>query len=94
MPQLSHRSREFRNTQTAFRFTLRIVILCVFATLGGIGFARGLVALLWMSAIMCVVIGIVRRERVFDSTLTHWDEAAAYGSLCWLASMLIQAPAP
>jgi Zn-dependent protease len=94
MPQLSHSSREFRNTQTAFRFVLRIVILCVFATLGGIGFARGLVALSWMSSIMCVVVGIVRRERVFDSALTHWDEAAAYGLLCSLVSVLVQTPAP
>jgi hypothetical protein len=94
MPQISHTTRAFRNTQVAVRFVLRIVILCVFATLGSIGFAGSVVALLWMSAIMCVAVGIVRRERVFDSTLTHWDEAAAYGSLCWLASMLIQAPAP
>jgi Zn-dependent protease len=94
MSQLSHSSREFRNTQTAFRFVLRIVILCVFATLGGIGFARGFVALSWMSSIMCVVVGIVRRERVFDSALTHWDEAAAYGLLCSLVSVLVQTPAP
>jgi Zn-dependent protease len=90
MPQISQTSREFRNTQTAFRFMLRIVILCVFATLGGIGFARSFVALLWMSAIMSVVIGIVRRERVFDSALTHWDEAASYGLLCCLATVLVQ----
>jgi hypothetical protein len=94
MPQLSHTSREFRNTQAVVRFFLRIVILCVFATLGNIGFARSFVALLWMSAIMCVTVGIVRRERVFDSALTYWDEAAAYGSLCCLASALAQAPTP
>lgn len=76
------------------RFILRIVILCVFATLGNIGFARSLIALLWMSAIMCVAIGIMRRESMLDSALTHWDEAAAYGSLCCLASALVQAPAP
>ena len=92
MPQLIHTTREFRNTQVALRFILRIGILCVFATLGSIGFARGLVALLWMSAIMCAVVGIMRRERVFDSALTSWDEAAAYGSLCCLAAALAETP--
>jgi hypothetical protein len=93
MPQLSHTTREFRNTQVAIRFVLRIVILCVFATLGSIGFARSLIALLWMSAIMSVAIGIMKRESMVDSALTYWDEAAAYGLLCCLASALVEAPA-
>jgi hypothetical protein len=92
MPQLSHTTREFRNTQVAIRFVLRIVILCVFATLGSIGFARSLIALLWMSAIMSVAIGIMKRESMVDSALTYWDEAAAYGLLCCLASALVEAP--
>jgi NADH:ubiquinone oxidoreductase subunit 2 (subunit N) len=94
MSQLTDTTREFRNTRVTVRFILRMVILGVFAMLGSIGFAMSLVALLWMSAVMCIVVGIVRRERVFDSALTHWDEAAAYGSLCCLASALIYAPAP
>jgi hypothetical protein len=92
MSQLDHTTRGFRNTQVAVRFILRIGILCVFATLGSVGFARSLVALLWMSAIMCVVVGIMRRERVFDSALTHWDEAATYASLCCLAAALVETP--
>jgi hypothetical protein len=94
MSRLSHTTRESRNTQAVVRFILRIVIISVFATLGSVGFARSLIALLWMSAVMCAAVGIARRERVFDSALTHWDEAAAYGSLCCLASVLVQAPAP
>ena len=94
MPQLTHPKREFRNTQVAIRFALRMGILCVFATLGSVGFARGLVALLWMSAIMGVTVGIMRRERVFDAALTHWDEAAVYGLLCCLASALVETPTP
>jgi hypothetical protein len=93
MPQPMHSSREFKNTQVAIRFMVRIVVLCVFAMLGNIGFARGLVALLWMSAIMSVAVGIMRREPMFDSALTYWDEAAAYGSLCCLASALLEASA-
>jgi hypothetical protein len=95
MPQLGQpSSREFRNTQAVVRFILRIVILCVFATLGGIGFARSFNALLWMSALMSVAIGIMKRESIFEPALTYWDEAAAYGSLCCLASALIQTSAP
>jgi hypothetical protein len=93
MPLLSHTSRDFRNTQVAIRFVLRIVILCVFATLGNIGFARSLVALLWMSAIMSVAVGLMRRESIVDAALTHWDEAAAYGALCCLASTLLEVSA-
>jgi hypothetical protein len=88
MPQLGQTSREFRNTQVAVRFLLRIGILCVFATLGDIGFVRSLIVLLWMSAILSVAIATIRRESAFDSALTYWDEAAAYGSLCCLASAL------
>jgi energy-converting hydrogenase Eha subunit H len=94
MPQLIQTSRAFRNTQVIVRFALRMVILCVFATLGSIGFARSFNALLWMSATVSVAVGIVRRESAFDSALTYWDEAAAYGLLCCLAAQLAQAPAP
>ena len=76
------------------RFVIRIVILVAFATLGGSGVARSLVALLGMSALMCAGAGILRRESMLDSALSHWDEAAAYGLLCCLASALIQVPAP
>lgn len=94
MPQFSHPSREFRNTQVAVRFMLRAVILCAFARFGSIGFASSLFALSAMSAIFSVTVGIMRRERILDSALTYWDEAAAYGLMCCLASALIQPPAP
>ena len=68
------------------RFGLRMIILVVFATLGDIGFARNLVALLWMSAIFSAVIGAMRREPPFDKTPNHWDETAAYAALCCLVS--------
>jgi hypothetical protein len=93
MSQLGHTSRELRNTQVVVRFVLRIVVICVFATLGGVGFARSSNALLWMSAVMSATVGIVRRESIFDSALNYWDEAAAYASLCCLASLSLQAGA-
>jgi hypothetical protein len=47
-----------------------------------------------MSATVSVAVGIMRRESIVDSALTHWDEAAAYGLLCCLASQLIPLAAP
>ncbi|WP_245288215.1 hypothetical protein [Bradyrhizobium sp. Ec3.3] len=61
------------------------MLLVGFATFGSIGFSQSLTALLWMAIILCSLIGIIRREPVFDSTLNHWDEAAAYGALLALA---------
>jgi hypothetical protein len=94
MPQPVHTSREFKNAQVVIRFLLRIAVLCVFATLGNLGFARSFAALSLMSAIMSVPVAIMRRESMFDSFLTYWDEAAAYGSLYGLVSAVIQAPTP
>jgi energy-converting hydrogenase Eha subunit H len=94
MPQSIQSSRGFKNTQVIVRFALRMVILCVFATLGSVGFARSFNVLLWMSATVSVAVGIMRRESIVDSALTHWDEAAAYGLLCCLASQLIPLAAP
>jgi hypothetical protein len=93
MPQLIQTSRGFRNTQVIVRFGLRMIILCVFATLGSTSFAGSFHVLLLMSAAVSVAVGIMRREPIVDSTLTHWDEAAAYGLLCCLAA-LVQMPAP
>jgi hypothetical protein len=76
--------QEMRSTQVMVRFGLRIVILAVFASFGSVGFGRSLAALLWMSTVLCAVVGAVRREPLFDATLNHWDEAAAYAALCCL----------
>jgi hypothetical protein len=73
------------------RFCLRMIILVVFATLGSIGFARSLAALLWMSAILAAVMGAVRREPMMDTVLNHWDEMVAYVALCCLVSGFNQA---
>jgi hypothetical protein len=74
-----------RSTQVVVRFGLRIIILVIFASFAGIGFGRSLAALLWMSTILSAVVGAVRREPLFGTTLNHWDETAAYAALCCLA---------
>jgi uncharacterized membrane protein len=79
--------QEIRSTQVVVRFGLRVVILVIFA------FGKSLAALLWMSTVLCAVVGAVRREPLFDTTLNHWDETAAYAALCCLAVALHHATA-
>jgi len=79
--QLPHLPQELRSTQVVVRFSLRMIILVIFATFGSIGFARSLAALLWMSIALSAVVGVMRRERPFDSMLNHWDETVAYTAL-------------
>jgi hypothetical protein len=86
--QLPHPPQQFRSGQVLGRFFLRLVILASFAAFSGIGFGRSLAALLWMSIILCVVVGTMRREPVFHATLNHWDEAVAYAALYALVSGL------
>ncbi len=73
-----------RSTQVLVRFGLRMVILVMFASFGGIGFGKSLAVLLWMSAVFSAVVGIVGREPPLDTTLNHWDETAAYAALSCL----------
>jgi hypothetical protein len=61
-------------------------ILLVFAAFASIGFARGLAALLWMSIVLCAVVGTMRRESAFGATLNHWDETVAYAAVFALVS--------
>ena len=63
------------------RFCLRVGILAIFAAFASVGFGRGLAALLWMSIILCAVIGTMRREAPFGAVLNHWDETVAYAAL-------------
>lgn len=83
MAQLPNLPQELklRSTQVIVRFGLRIIILVIFATFGSIGFCRSLAALLWMSTILGAVIGAMKHEPLFDSTLNHWDETVAYAAL-------------
>ena len=63
------------------RFGVRLLVLVVFAGFGSIGFNQSLIALFWMAAILCAAIAGIRRERILDHDLNHWDEVAAYGAL-------------
>ena len=87
MAQLPNLPRELRSNQVLIRFGLRMIILVVFAALGGVGFGRSLAALLWMSIILCAVVGTIRLERPLDGVLNHWDEAVAYAAMFFLVSV-------
>ena len=81
MAQFPNLSRELKSTQVLVRFFLRMGILVIFAAFANIGFGRGLAALLWMSIILCAVIGTMKREQPFGAALNHWDETVAYAAL-------------
>ncbi|NPU11426.1 hypothetical protein HL666_11710 [Bradyrhizobium sp. 83002] len=81
---------ELPAARVLLRFLLRMAILVAFATFGGIGFGRSLAALLWMTTILCAVLAVLRRERVFAASLNHWDEMIGYTALCCAVMGLIQ----
>jgi hypothetical protein len=81
----------FKTIQVVTRFSLRILVLCAFSAFGNLGFGRSFAALLLLSIVFCVVAGLARRERPFDGSLTHWDEAAVYGLLFALTTTINQA---
>jgi hypothetical protein len=68
------------------RFSMRIIILILFAAFGSIGFGRSLAALLGMSALLSTLVGAIKRETPFDVALNHWDETMAYAALFCLAN--------
>jgi hypothetical protein len=63
------------------RFGIRTAVLMLFASFGSIGFGHSFAALLWMTMILCAVVGTARRERVLTAGLNHWDEMVAYAAL-------------
>jgi hypothetical protein len=68
-------------TRVMARFAVRVALLATFAAFGSVGFNRSLAALLWMSIVLCAVVGLVRREPLFGAALNHWDECVAFGTL-------------
>jgi hypothetical protein len=71
-------------TQVVVRFSLRLIILCTFASLGKQGFAPALRGLLILAVVFCAFVAAARREALLGPSLTHWDEAAVYGLMAFL----------
>lgn len=82
--------QQLQSVQVMVRFGFRLAIMIGFAVFAGAGFGRGLVTLLWMSALICALAGLVKREMPFATNLNHWDEMTAYVALCALGTGIVQ----
>ena len=88
LPDLTRelKSTQLKSIEVIVRFSLRMIILVIFAAFGSIGFGRSLTALLWMSTILSAVLATLEHEEPLDTALNHWDETMAYAALCCLVS--------
>lgn len=82
--------QQLQSVQVMVRFGFRLAIMIGFAMFAGACFGRGLVTLLWMSAVICAFVGIAKREMPFAANLNHWDEMTAYVALCALGTGIVQ----
>ena len=71
------------------RIVLRLVLLAFFAGLSSQGFIQALANLLLLASIFCAVVGVMRREPISWSVLTHWDEVAIYLVGGYFAAVLV-----
>jgi hypothetical protein len=58
-----------------------MIILVGFAAYSGTGFASGLATLMCMAIAFSSVVAIIKRERLFEKALNHWDETVAYAAV-------------
>ena len=77
-----------QSNQVLIRFGLRTAILASFAAFSHVGFGRSLAALLLMTAILCAVVGTIKREAPLGTALNNWDESLAYAGLYCLVNGL------
>ena len=82
---------QLTSARVLVRFGVRMIILASFAAFSSIGFTRGLATLMWAAIVFSSVIAIVKRERLFESDLNHWDETVAYAAVLYLVSMFTHA---
>ena len=70
------------------RFSMRALILVLFALASRQGFDNALQGMLGLAAFYCLVVGTFRREAILSRVLTHFDEAAGYALIASLASRI------
>jgi len=76
---------DLRSAHVVIRFGIRIILLVLFTTFISVRFGQ---AMLWISAVLCLISAVLRRELPLGRDLTHWDEGAAYGALYCVASVI------
>ena len=82
---------ELTSGRVLIRFGVRMIILATFAAFSSIGFSRGLATLMWMAIVFSSLVAIIKRERLFESDLNHWDETVAYAAVFSLVSIFTHA---
>lgn len=78
----------FESAKALTRFSLRLMVLMVFAALSKQGFGNAFPTMLLLAAVYCILAAVIRRERPFGPDLTHFDEAAAYAIAANLVSLV------
>jgi hypothetical protein len=91
VPQSRDLPQGLASSRVLIRFGVRMIILATFAGFSSIGFTRGLATLMWMAIVFSSVVAIIRRERLLESDLNHWDETAAYAAVSSLISIFTHA---
>lgn len=89
MPSAPDIPRRLSFIQVLIRFLLRLVLIGAFASMGRQGFAQTLAPLLALTVIFCVIVAVMRRERLLGPVLTHWDEAAGYALMACSLPVLV-----
>ena len=79
---------QFGSAKVATRCALRSAAMGALAAFSSQGFAKSFVALIAICAMFCVLVAMVRREPMFGTTLTHWDECATYVALCFVVLLI------
>jgi hypothetical protein len=70
------------------RFSMRALILVLFASVSKQGFANALSGMLGLATFYCLFAATFRREAIIGPVLTHFDEAAGYALVAGLAARL------
>ena len=89
MPNLPDIPPALQSNQVLIRFGLRVAILAGFAAFSHIGFGKSFAALLLMTAILCALTGMIRREAPLGPVLNHWDETLTYAGLYCLVNGIL-----
>ncbi len=90
MPDPAVPSERFASLYVLLRFSMRALILALFASVSKQGFASALSGMLGLATFYCLFAATFRREAILSPVLTHFDEAAGYALIASLAVRIAQ----
>ena len=85
MPGPTAPSERLASLYVVLRFSMRMLILALFASVSKQGFANALAGMLGLATFYCLFAATFRREPFLSPVLTHFDEAAGYALIASLA---------